>query len=490
MASCRGGARTLNRFMLSNPYQVCLTLAALIGVAVTFATGPAQAAKAVPASRQEITLSYAPVVKQTAPAVVNIYAKKVVKQRSGPALFDDPFFKRFFGDDFSFGGAPKERIQNSLGSGVLVRSDGVVVTNNHVIADAREITVVLSDRREFDAEIVLADDRTDLAVLRIDTNGEKLTSLEFADSDALEVGDIVLAIGNPFGVGQTVTSGIVSALARTRVGVADYRSFIQTDAAINPGNSGGALVGMDGLLVGINTAIFSKSGGSLGIGFAVPANMVRAIVESAIEGRPLVRPWLGFDGRAVTADLALALDMLRPVGVIVEEVYKAGPADRAGLTPGDVIMAVNGHDVEDAQSLRFRLATKRIGETVKLTVLRKGRQRSVAMPLEAPPEVPPRKTTLLEGQHPFSGAKVANLSPALIEEIGLKGQPRGVFVLAVVKRSPAARLGLRPGDILVSINDRKIARVRDAVKALDRGAKKKWDIAIRRGERVLKVEVK
>ncbi|MDH5411148.1 MAG: trypsin-like peptidase domain-containing protein, partial [Alphaproteobacteria bacterium] len=329
-----------------------LAILGLIGLAIVFSPVLAQAEKVAPASAGQVTLSYAPVVKRTAPAVVNIYAKKIVQQRSGPALFEDPFFKRFFGEDFAFGGAPRERIENSLGSGVLVRADGIVVTNNHVIVGAQEITVVLADRREYGATIVLADDRTDLAVLRIDTNGEELPSLAFADSDALEVGDIVLAIGNPFGVGQTVTSGIVSALARTRVGVADYRSFIQTDAAVNPGNSGGALVGMDGKLVGINTAIFSKSGGSLGIGFAVPANMVRSIVESAIEGRALVRPWLGFDGRAVTADLALALNMKRPVGVIVEHVVKGGPADKAGLAPGDVVMAVNGHDVEDAQALR------------------------------------------------------------------------------------------------------------------------------------------
>lgn len=475
--------------MLSHLNKFRLSILALIGLAVTLGPGLVQADKVAPESREQVTLSYAPVVKRTAPAVVNIYAKKIVQRRSGPALFDDPFFKRFFGDNFPFGGAPKERIENSLGSGVLVRADGVVVTNNHVIADAQEITVVLSDRREYDAEIVLADDRTDLAVLRIDTNGEDLPSLDFGDSDALEVGDIVLAIGNPFGVGQTVTSGIVSALARTRVGVADYRSFIQTDAAINPGNSGGALVSMDGHLVGINTAIFSKSGGSLGIGFAVPANMVRAIVDSAIEGRPLVRPWLGFVGRAVNADLALALGMPRPVGVIVEQVVEDGPAVEAGLIPGDVVMAVNGHDVEDAQALRFRLATRRIGETVELTVLRKGKERSVTMPLEAPPEVPPRNTTMLKGRHPFSGTKLANLSPAVVEELGLKGQPRGVFILAIAKRSPAARLGLRPGDILVSINDRKIALVRDATKILDAGAES-WDIAIRRGERVLKVEVK
>jgi Do/DeqQ family serine protease len=474
--------------MLTSIRKYCVVISAVLGLAMTLTPRLAHAEKVVPESAGQVTLSYAPIVKRTAPAVVNIYAKKVVQQRSAPTLFNDPFFQRFFGDEFPFGGAPKERIQNSLGSGVLVRSDGVVVTNNHVIEDAQEITVVLSDRREFEAEIVLADDRTDLAVLRIDTNGEMLPSLKFGDSDALEVGDIVLAIGNPFGVGQTVTSGIVSALARTRVGVADYRSFIQTDAAINPGNSGGALVGMDGSLVGINTAIFSKSGGSMGIGFAVPANMVRAIVESAIEGRPLVRPWLGFDGRAVTADLALALDMPRPVGVIVEKIYEDGPADHAGLRPGDVVMAVDGHDVEDAQALRFRLATRRLGETVEMTVLRKGRERSVRMPLVAPPEIPPRDETMLEGDHPLAGAKIANLSPALIEELGLKGQPRGVFVLGVVRRSPAARLGVRPGDILVSVNRKEIELVRDAVKALTRKADS-WNISIRRGDRILQVEV-
>ena len=474
--------------MLTCISRYCLLISTLLEVAITFSPGLASAEKTIPQNAGELTLSYAPVVKRTAPAVVNIYAKKVVQQRSAPTLFNDPLFKRFFGDDFPFGGAPKERIQNSLGSGVLVRSDGVVVTNNHVIEDAQEITVVLSDRREFDAEIVLADDRTDLAVLSIDTRGEQLPSLEFGNSDALEVGDIVLAIGNPFGVGQTVTSGIVSALARTRVGVADYRSFIQTDAAINPGNSGGALVGMDGLLVGINTAIFSKSGGSMGIGFAVPANMVRAIVESAIEGRPLVRPWLGFYGRAVTADLALALDMPRPVGVIVEKIYEDGPADKVGLTAGDVVMAVDGHDVEDAQALRFRLATRRLGETVNMTVLRKGRERSVRMPLVAPPEIPPRNETMLEGGHPLAGAKVANLSPALVEELGLKGQPRGVFVMGVVRRSPAARLGVRPGDVLVSVNGKEIELVRDAEKTL-KGPADRWSISIRRGDRILQVEV-
>jgi len=466
-----------------------LFVAALFGAVLALLPAAAPVGAAVPESREQITLSFAPVVRSTAPAVVNIYTKKTVEERSIAPLFDDPFFKRFFGEDFPFGGAPRQRVQNSLGSGVLVRADGVVVTNNHVIEGADEITVVLSDRREYEAEIVLADSRTDLAVLRIDPQGEELPTVEFGDSDALQVGDLVLAIGNPFGVGQTVTSGIVSALARTRVGVADYRSFIQTDAAVNPGNSGGALVSMDGHLVGINTAIFSKSGGSLGIGFAVPSNMVRAIVESAIEGRPLVRPWLGFDGRAVTADLAQAMEMRRPIGVIVEDVYEGGPAEEAGLRPGDVVISAAGQDVEDLQALRFRLATRRIGESVPMTVLRKKKERKVSFRLVAPPEDPPREETLLEGKHPLSGARIANLSPALVEELGLAGQPRGVIVLGVVRRSQAARLGLRPGDILIEINDAAIERVRDVKKIISRRPDS-WRISIRRGDRTLSVDVR
>jgi len=475
--------------MYSTISRIRLSSAALVSFILALTPGAVSADTAVPGSREQITLSFAPVVRSTAPAVVNIYTKKTVQQRSISPLFDDPFFKRFFGDEFPFGGAPRERVQNSLGSGVLVRADGVVVTNNHVIEGADEITVILSDRREFEAEIVLADTRTDLAVLRIQPDGADLPAVEFGDSDGLQVGDLVLAIGNPFGVGQTVTSGIVSALARTRVGVADYRSFIQTDAAINPGNSGGALVAMDGRLVGINTAIFSKSGGSLGIGFAVPSNMVRAIVDSAIEGRALVRPWLGFDGRAVTAELAQAMGMRRPVGVIVEDVYRGGPAEDAGLRPGDVVVSVAGQDVEDLQALRFRLATRRIGESVQMTVLRRKVQRSVRFPLVAPPEDPPRNETLLNGDQPLAGARIANLSPALVEELGLKGQPRGVIVLGVVRRSQAARLGLRPGDTLAAINGGDIALVRDVTKIISKRPAT-WRIAIRRGDRILKVEVR
>ncbi len=473
---------TISRFRFAAAVLVGFVLALVPGAA------PAQWT-VVPESREQITLSFAPVVRSTAPAVVNIYTRKTVQQRPISPLFDDPFFKHFFGEDFPFGGTTRERVQNSLGSGVLVRADGVIVTNNHVIEGADEITVILSDRREFEAEIVLADSRTDLAVLRIDTEGESLPAVEFGDSDSLQVGDLVLAIGNPFGVGQTVTSGIVSALARTRVGVADYRSFIQTDAAINPGNSGGALVAMDGRLVGINTAIFSRSGGSLGIGFAVPSNMVRAIVDSAIEGRPLVRPWLGFEGRALTAELAQAMGMRRPVGVIVEDVYRDGPAEDAGLRPGDVILSVAGQEVEDMQALRFRVATRRIGEPVQMTVLRKEVERSVRFPLVVPPEDPPRDETVLTGNQPLAGARIANLSPALIEELGLPGQPRGVIVIGVARPSRAARIGLRPGDILAEINGVEVRRVQEATKLVSQRSEG-WRIAIRRGDRILQVQVR
>jgi serine protease Do len=333
---------------------------------ITLATASKLAAqkRSAPISDIEIKLSFAPIVRKTGPAVVNIFARrKVVKQQQG-WMFNDPFFRRFFSDQLPFGGGGRNRrrVENSLGSGVIVGADGIIVTNNHVIKDANDIKVVLSDRREFDATLLLKDKRTDIAVLRVDLKGEELPTVAFSDSNDLEVGDLVLALGNPFGVGRTVTSGIVSAVARTTVGITDYRFFIQTDAAINPGNSGGALVDMSGQLVGINTAIYSRNGGSLGIGFAVPSNMVRVIVSSAVSGKPLVRPWVSFVGKSVTSDIANAIGLERPFGVIVEEVIEGGPAANAGLRPGDVILRLGRHEIEDAQALRFRLAIRSLGE--------------------------------------------------------------------------------------------------------------------------------
>ncbi|HWM31886.1 MAG TPA: trypsin-like peptidase domain-containing protein, partial [Methyloceanibacter sp.] len=262
--------------------------------------------RAVPESQATMKQSFAPVVKQAAPAVVNVYVRHRVEQRVAP-FFNDPFFERLFGERF---GIPRERILNSLGSGVLVSRDGVVVTNNHVIKGSgkAEIKVALADGKEFPAKLILQDEKTDLAVLRLDAKGEEFPSIAFADSDTLEVGDLVLAIGDPFGVGQTVTSGIVSAVARTNLGINDSGFFIQTDAAINPGNSGGALVDVDGALVGINTAIYSRSGGSIGIGFAIPADMVKTVVAQAVGGATAVaRAWIGVVCQDVTSDIASSL---------------------------------------------------------------------------------------------------------------------------------------------------------------------------------------
>ncbi|RDD61698.1 DegQ family serine endoprotease [Ferruginivarius sediminum] len=440
----------------------------------------------VPSSRAEIRLSFAPVVEETAPAVVNIYARRLVEERIGSPLFNDPFFQRFFGDAFDL---KREREQRSLGSGVILDPGGLIVTNRHVIKGAQEIKVVLSDRREFDAEIALTDDRTDLAVLRIDPGEERLPALELGDSDALKVGDLVLAIGNPFGVGQTVTSGIVSGLARTAVGISDYSFFIQTDAAINPGNSGGALVTLDGKLAGINTAIFSKSGGSVGIGFAIPANMVRTVVKSVQAGGRIVRPWLGMTGQTVTADLAEGLGLDRPGGAIVREIFPGGPADRAGLERGDVIRGVGGKRVEDLEALRFRVATREANGGVALKVYRPNRgELDTRLPLEPPPEEPPRNETTLSGRQPLAGARVANLSPALAEELDRPGAWSGVVVTRVARDSTAARFGFRPGDVLLSVNGREVARVKDAQPALN-AAEGRWHIRFRRDGQVKSVKI-
>lgn len=442
----------------------------------------------VPQSREQVMLSFAPLVKQAGPAVVNIFTRKSVRSR-GPVspLFNDPFFRRFFGDALDRA-QPRERVENSLGSGVIVRPDGLIVTNFHVIEGADSITVVLSDRREFEAEILREDERTDLAILKIDTGSEALPYIELSDSDDLSVGDLVLAIGNPFGVGQTVTSGIVSGLARTQVGISDFNFFIQTDAAINPGNSGGALLRMDGTLAGINTAIFSRSGGSQGIGFAVPANMVRTVIAGAAAGSALRRAWLGAQFSTVTADIAEAIGLERPEGVILSEIHPHGPARRIGLKSGDIITAVNQQPVFDTEALRFRIATGVVGEEAILTVRRPRQQFEVSLVLEHPPEVPARDESQLRGRHPFSGATVANLSPAVAEEMGRDHFETGVVIRATAAGSPANRLNFRVGDVVVSVNERKVetvAQIREIVAV----ASPQWVITVRREGRLFSLTV-
>ena len=442
---------------------------------------PAGAAdKAVPQSRTEIQLSYAPLVKKAAPAVVNIYTRKVVQTRPASPLFNDPFFRQFFGDNFGMRfGRPRERVQNSLGSGVIVDPEGVIVTNYHVIDGADEITVALSDRREFEAKVTGVDKQSDLAILRIDTGGDALPFLELRDSDDLEVGDLVLAIGDPFGVGQTVTSGIVSALARTQVGISDLNFFIQTDAAINPGNSGGALVTMDGRLAGINSAIFSKSGGSHGIGFAIPSNMVRSVLSGLTEDGRLVRPWLGAWGQAVKGDVAVSLGLERPAGVLISQVYPGGPADKAHVGVGDVILAVNGHEVNDEQALKFRIATLAIGDRAELSVWSRGKERTRRLTLAAPEETPPRDQSELSGHHPLEGTVVANMSPALAQELGIEPVKPGVFIIKMRRGSTADRLNFEPGDEILAINGDKVDSVRDLRNILNKRVNQ-WRVTLER----------
>ena len=435
----------------------------------------------VPASPAEMRLSYAPVVQKAAPAVVNVYAAKVIESRN--PLLEDPFFRRFFGGE---GGLPRERKQSSLGSGVIVDASGLVVTNNHVIEGASEVRVALADKREFEAEIALKDSRTDLAVLRIKDSRERFPVIELGDSDGLQVGDLVLAIGNPFAVGQTVTHGIVSAVARTQVGITDYQFFIQTDAAINPGNSGGALVDLGGRLVGVNTAIFSRSGGSQGIGFAIPVNMVRVVVASARGGGGSVkRPWLGAKLQAVTPEIAESLALKRPVGALVTSVAPGSPAAKAGLKAGDLIVGIDGQAVDDPNAFDYRFATKALGGQAQIEVMRIGRGLTLTVALQTAPDAP-RDELIIESLSPFQGAKVSNLSPALAEELRLDTATQGVVILDVAVGSPAHRLGFQRGDLVNTVNSEKIARTRDLERVAAQ-AYRVWRITLTRAGRQLSV---
>ena len=434
--------------------RAILTATALIG-ALT-AGSAVSLAQALPTDRSELAYSYAPLVKRVSPAVVNIYTTTTARvQRRLP---------------FPFPSAPQagERVQNSLGSGVLVRPDGLIVTNAHVVKGADEIRVVLADRREFEAKLATQDERYDLALLRIDTSGEKFPFLEMRDSDSIEVGDIVLAIGNPFGLNQTVTSGIISALARSAGGVNDSSFFIQTDAAINPGNSGGALVSLDGRLIGINTAIYSQNGGSVGIGFATPSNIVTRMVSIGVHGGRIVRPWLGINMQRVTADLASGLNLPRPAGLVVKEVFPDGPGERAGLKRNDVIVALKDQPIDDEASLRFRLATLQVDATVPIKVIRGGKEFVFDMKLAPPPETPPRDQAVLDGRQPLSGAAVANMSPAVADELGLVEWRSGVIVMEVKPGSFAGRF-VRPGDMILGVNGQDVKNVAELKKLIATG---------------------
>lgn len=440
----------------------------------------APADRVAPTSRADMQMSLAPVVRKVSPAVVNVYAQRVVRQRR--SILEDMMRGLPPG---ALGGMTRERIEQSLGSGVLVRADGVIVTNNHVVDGADALKVVLSDRREYEAKVLVVDPRTDLAVLKINAGAERMPFLAFADTRQAQVGDLVIAIGNPFGLQQTVTSGIISALARTEVGINDFSFFIQTDAAINRGNSGGALVDVNGNLVGINTAIFSEGGGSNGIGFAIPSEMVRRVVEGALTGGQIVRPWLGVSSQAVTQQLARSLNLDRPRGVLVDDIWPGGPAQRAGVQRGDVILSINGVDVNDDPGLRYQAATQRPGASVPLRIVRGSSQQTVTVRLDAPPRSPAPDPRTIQGENPLDGTQVVALSPAAADEAGLNPFSTGVFIQQMDRRGIAARLGFQPGDVIQEVNGQRVRTTADLERALSNGP---WKIALQRNGQPIEVQ--
>ena len=448
---------------------------------------PAIAEVQVPKTSSDIKLSFAPLVKKVAQSVVNISTQRTINSRVVSPLFDDPFFRRFFGENIPWGNSQRRRVENSLGSGVVISSDGIIVTNHHVIAGAEKIKIILSDRREFEAEILGSDKRTDLAILRVKSHRSPFSYIKFFNSDDVEVGDLVLAIGNPFGLGQTVTSGIVSAVARTNVGIGNLNFFIQTDASINPGNSGGALISSDGRLIGINTAIYSKGGGSVGIGFAVPSNMVQAVLNSVTKFGRFVTPWLGAQGQSINSEIAESLKLDRPIGVLITAVHDQGPAKISGLRVGDVMISIDAKPIYNIEGLKFRLAMKELGSSVSLGILRGGKSFKVDFLVKIPPLFPDPSLTSIKGSNPLDGAIVANLSPALAQEVGLNLFAEGVVIKSMISGSVAEKLGFRINDVIKSIGGVEIESVMLLKQKLGK-VMSKWDFQILRDGKILKLQ--
>ena len=429
----------------------------------------------VPKSETEIKLSFVPLVKQAAPAVVNIYAKRIIEERRSP-FSRDPFFRDFFRNF----GQLQPRVQNSLGSGVILSADGYVVSNYHVVGGATDIRVVLNDGREISGNVILSDQESDLAVLKLNSD-EVLPYLELRKSDTVEVGELVLAIGNPFGVGQTVTNGIISGLARTGIASGSAKGyFLQTDAPINPGNSGGALIDISGALIGVNTSILSRSGGSNGIGFAIPADLVGQFLIQAKEGRTsFIRPWAGMRGQPITFEMAASLGLPAMSGMIISELHELSPFSLAGIQVGDIITKVDGLDINSPEEMLYRMSVVGIGTTVDVSYFSQSIIKSLKIDLVEMPNVKAEQVTL-GPKFIFLDLHISELTPEFQSKFGLSFSSKGLVVLDPGRI--AGRLGLRSGDLLQEINGKSVETIDEAMSSIG-SLKGTGSITIRRSGR-------
>ncbi|MGD0886097.1 MAG: DegQ family serine endoprotease [Thermodesulfovibrionales bacterium] len=412
----------------------------------------------------KIGAAMAEVAAAVKPAVVNISSTQTIKTKEIPSPFlNDPFFKRFFGEEFGFREKPREQKRASLGSGVIVDRNGYILTNYHVVKDADEIKVTLSDKREFKGKVIGADPKTDLAVVKIEAN--HLPIIKMGDSDTLRVGETVIAIGNPFGLNQTVTSGIVSAIGRANVGIADYEDFIQTDAAINPGNSGGALVNAKGELIGVNTAIFSTSGGYQGIGFAIPSSMAKAVMENLIEKGKVERGWLGVTMQPITPDLAKQFNLKEDKGALVGDVTEESPAAKAGIRRGDVIIEYNGKEVDEPSNLRNMIANTPPNKDIPLKVLRDGKPMTIRVTIRESPAELQKASGKFDNQ--LTGVHVRNITPDIRKHLDLPTRLNGVVVADIEEGSPAENL-LAENDVILEIDKKRIRSITEYEAVLEK----------------------
>jgi len=471
----------MNRF-ISSPGSRLLALvvglvlgAAGISIAHTtansLAKNPPATLKLADVNEGPSKTSYAPVVKTVLPSVVNISSSKIVHSReeSAEQMPMDPFFRQFFGAGEGHFNIPKDRKEKALGSGIIVSPEGYILTNNHVVDGATDVRVTLSDKREFQARIVGTDPKTDVAILKIDA--EKLSPITIGDSSKVEVGDVALAIGDPFGVGQTVTKGIISATGRGNLGIEAYEDFLQTDAPINPGNSGGALVNDRGELVGINTAIITHgSGGSEGIGFAVPVNLARNVMDQILKNGKVTRAYLGILPQDVTPTMAKAFGEKEAKGVVVGDVTASSPAQEAGVQRGDIIQELNGKPVADSNQLRMTISMMEPGTTVNLKLIRNGSPRELPVKLaEMPTETAKVKTGEEGVEKAMDGVEVSNLNPQISEQLNLPPSTKGVVVTDVDPASKMAEAGLQKGDVIEEVNHQPVKNVSEFQSAVRKG---------------------